>query len=35
MGGTVSTIGSARRSMPIIEYGVSELGVWIVVSSGV
>ena len=35
IGGTVSTSGSARRSAPSIEYGVSEFGVWTAVSAGV
>ena len=35
MGGTVSTSGSVRRSAPTAEYGVSEFGVWIALSSGV
>jgi hypothetical protein len=33
--GTVITVGSVRKSMPMKEYGVSELGVWTAVSSGV
>ena len=32
---TEITIGSARRSRPTKEYGVSELGVWIAVSADV
>jgi hypothetical protein len=34
-GGTVTISGSAHKSAPSIEYGVSEFGVWTVLSSGV